>query len=78
MNQSLFTIEEENLICAFDTSSRASLTSSIRDAMPDLGAEDILMREVAMNALRKLESMSDDDFDETIFSPAYDDDESEV
>ena len=78
MNHTLFTVEEENLICAFDRSSRASLISNIRDAMPGLGAEGALMREVALGALRRLESMSDEDFDKTTLTPAYDDGESEV
>jgi hypothetical protein len=78
MNQLLFTVEEENLICAFDTSSRDALIGGIRDALPEFDGDGPEMREIAEGALRKLDAMTDTEFSETIFSPAYHDDESEV
>ena len=76
MNNILFTVEEENLICAFNTSNRTMLAANIRDALPHFDSEPD-MTEIAVNVLRKLESMTETEFTEIIFTPAYDD-ESEV
>jgi hypothetical protein len=76
MNNILFTVEEENLICAFNTSNRIMLTADIRDALPHFDGEPD-MTEIAVNVLRKLESITDAEFTKFIFTPAYDD-ESEV
>ena len=76
MNQLLFTVEEENLLCIFDTSSRDTLIAGIYDAMDYF--EEPEMREIADNALRKLNALTGEEFSELIFSPVYHDDESEV
>ena len=78
MNQTVFTVEEENLICAFDTTSRIALINNIREAMNDFDEDADEMREIAEGALRKLEAMDDAEFSALILSPAYDDDETEV
>jgi len=65
----IFTVEEENLICIYDTTNKQALMDGIRAAMPDF--EENEMREIAGNALRKLEAMSDEDFSAYVFSPAY-------
>ena len=78
MNQTLFTVEEENLICAFDTSSRAALIGGIRSALPEFDDDEPEMRDIAESAIQKLEGMTDEDFSSMIFTPAYNDDESEV
>jgi len=75
MNYTIFTVEEENLLCAFDTSSRAALTAGVRDALPGLSGEGAEMLEIANSALSKLETMSDDEFSKIAFSPAYGDEE---
>ena len=68
-----FTVEEVNLICIYDTTNRVALIDGISAVMPDYEDDD--MREIAENALRKLNSMSDSEFSETVFSPAYDGEE---
>ena len=78
MNHTIFTVEEENLICAFDTTSRNALITGIRGALPDFDGDEPEMREIADSALRKLDAMTDAEFSAFIFSPAYYDDESEV
>ena len=75
-NVDVFTVEEENLLCIFDTSSRAKLISELSAAIPDF--DDPEMREIADNAMRKLNAMSDADFSAINLTPAYFDDESEV
>ena len=76
MNQDTFTVEEENLICAFDTSSLDAAIKDISAAMPDFDEPELI--EIAGNALRKLETMTDAEYSALIFSPAYYDDETEV
>ena len=72
---SLFTVEEENLICIFDTGSRAALIADLRGVMPDFDEQEL--REIAETALRKLETMSDDDFSGLVFEPEYFSDDTE-
>ena len=71
----IFTVEEENLICIYDTTSKQALMDGIRAAMSDFEEDEqeapVAMREIAGNALRKLEAMSDEDFSAYVFSPAY-------
>jgi len=55
-----FTVEEEHLMYIFDTSSRNTLITGIREALPDF--EEAELCEIAENTLRKLESMGDLDF----------------
>ncbi len=69
-NTRTFTMEEENLICMFDTGSRTALISDLRGVMPDFDEPEL--REIAESALRKLDGMSDADFSALIFAPEYD------
>ena len=65
-----FTVEEENLICIYDISSRTALISSIKEAIPHYDDEPE-MQEIATSAIRKLEAMTDADFSTIILHPAY-------
>jgi hypothetical protein len=56
----LFSVEEINLMCIFDTSDRAELTRELRESLP--GIYDPDMREIYESAIAKLESISDEDF----------------
>ena len=76
MNYTLFTVEEENLICVFDMSSRNTLMSGISEAIPEFDEPE--MQEIAVSALRKLEAMTEAEFSAYIFSPAYHSEETEV
>ena len=76
MNTDIFTIEQENILCMYDTSSRAALTNDIRAAMPDFDDPEIC--DIAGNAIKKLAAMSDAEFSALTFSPAYYSDETEV
>jgi len=76
MNNMIFTVEEENLICAFDTSNRNALVKDLNAALFDHDEPEML--EIIVSALTKVNAMTDDDLYAYAFSPAYDDDESEV
>ena len=77
MNLQPFTVEEENLICFFDTSSRAALVADLRYALPYFDEAEIL--ELTENLLKRLNAMNYAEFSELSFNPAYfnDDDEQE-
>ena len=73
-----FTVEEENLVCAFDVSSRNALTADIRATLPEFDEPEI--RGIAENVLKILDDMTDAEFSELAFNPAYfnyDDEETE-
>lgn len=67
----LFTVEEVNLMCIFDTSGRDALIASLAAAVPDFDEPELA--EIAANVLGKLSRMSDGDFDALDLYPEYDD-----
>ena len=73
MNYEIFTVEEENLFCAFNVSSRAALIACIHAALPEFDEPE--MREIAENVLKILNGTSDAEFSELAFNPAYFNDE---
>ena len=52
----MFSAEQINLMCIFDTSSRNTLRNSLHDVY------DPEMQEIYGNTIEKLEKISDDDF----------------
>jgi len=78
MNQTIFTVEEENLICIFDISSRTALINELRAAVPEFDEPE--MCEIAVNVLAKLDVMSDAEYSALTFYPEYSNygDETEV
>ena len=77
MNAYPFTVEEENLICIYDTDNRSVLINSINDAI--LHFDESELHEIAESTVKKLEAMTDTEFSALTFNPAYhgDDDEAE-
>lgn len=55
-----FTVEEMNLMCIYDTGSRAALLSEVRESLPDV--YDPELREIMEAVIVKLEAMTDEDF----------------
>jgi len=72
-----FSVEEINLMCIYDTSSRDSLLSDLRASLSDV--YDPEMREVFESTIEKLEILSDGAFSEIGFYIAddFDGDEGE-
>jgi len=72
-----FTVEETNLMCIFDTSSRYTLIAELTAAVPEFDEPEL--SEIAENVLAKLEKMSDAEFSALELYPEYEDyDEQEV
>ena len=62
-----FTVEETNLMCCFDTSSRSKLISEMKNLpINDLDNE---MAELLYKTVQKLEAMSDAEFDALYIVP---------
>lgn len=62
-----FNVEEINLMCCFDTSSRSKLIVEMKSLpLNDLDDE---MTELLYNAVRKLEEMSDAEFEAVYIAP---------
>ena len=62
MDKFMFSVEEINLMCIYDTSDKAALLAELRDSLP--GIYDPDMRDIYQSAIEKLERISDDDFSE--------------
>jgi len=71
-----FTIEEENLICIFNTNNRNACIIDISAAILDFHEPELC--EIAGNVLKKLQAMSDEEFCALTFNPEYNDEEMEV
>ena len=72
-----FNIEEVNLMCIFDMSSRAALIAEITAAIPEFDEPELA--DIAENVIGKLTEMSDADFTALELYPEYEDyDETEV
>jgi hypothetical protein len=76
MDMNLFTVEEENLICIYDTRNRQALINELNADMHYF--DEIELREITMKVLEKLSVMTDGDFSAYIFHPSYDSDDEEV
>ena len=62
-----FTVEETNLMCCFDTSSRRKLIAEMKNLpLKDLDTE---MAELLYKTVQKLEGMTDAEFDEYYIVP---------
>ena len=62
-----FNVEETNLMCCFDTSSRRKLMTEMKN-LP-LNELDEEMEELLFKTVRKLEAMSDAEFDALYIAP---------
>ena len=63
----MFTVEETNLMCCFDTSSRSKLIAEMK-RIP-LGELDAEMEELIYKTVQKLETMTDAEFEAVYIAP---------
>lgn len=62
-----FNVEETNLMCCFDTSSRGKLIAEMKNLpLNELGEE---MEQIIYRTVQKLEAMSDSEFDALYIAP---------
>ena len=67
-----FTFEEMNLMCIYNTGSRAGLIESLNEMRGELSAEETKLMELTDSTLRKLQAMTDDEFAELELYPDFD------
>ena len=67
-----FTFEEINLMCIYNTGSRAGLIESLNEMRGELSAEETELMELTDSTLRKLQAMTDDEFAELELYPDFD------
>lgn len=63
----MFTVEETNLMCCFDTSSRSKLIAEMKHI--PLGELDAEMEELIYKTVQKLETMTDAEFEAVYIAP---------
>lgn len=71
----LFTAEQINLLCVFDTSARNRLLADMKSSLPHIDEPELI--ELMEPVIEKLEKMSDEEFTGIGFYPADDTDEQE-
>lgn len=59
-----FTFEETNLLCIYNTGSRAGLVEALTEMRGELLPEETELRELTDSTLSKLQAMSDAEFAE--------------
>ncbi len=67
-----FTFEETNLLCIYNTGSRAGLIDALTEMRGELSPEEAELRELTDSALGKLQAMSDAEFAELELYPDFD------
>ena len=66
-----FSIEELNLMCIYDTGTRAGLMAGLEKIMLELSPEDEELAGLVQSALKKLAVMSNQEYGELILVPDY-------
>jgi hypothetical protein len=56
----IFSVEETNLMCIFDTKDKAALLAELQESLTYIDDPD--MRDIYESTISKLESISDEDF----------------
>ena len=66
-----FTFEDTNLLCIYNTGSRAGLIEALTEMRGELSPEETELRELTDSALSKLRAMSDAEFAELELYPEF-------
>ncbi|WP_313127368.1 transposon-transfer assisting family protein [Proteiniclasticum ruminis] len=66
-----FSIEELNLMCIYDTGTRSELMAGLEKISTELAPEEAELAELIQSALKKLTTMSDQEYGELILVPDY-------
>ena len=70
-----FSIEELNLMCIYDTGTRASLIAGLEKIILELAPEEAELSDMIQSALKKLTAMSEEEYGELILVPDYKEDD---
>ena len=70
-----FTNDELNLMCIYDTGSRAGLIEALTDMRGQLEDDETELMQMTDSALRKLNAMSDADYEALELFPDFDEED---
>lgn len=70
-----FSIEELNLMCIYDNGTRSGLIAGLEKIALELAPEDAELAGLVQSALKKLVTMSDQEYGEMILVPDYKEDD---
>lgn len=71
----IFNNDEMNLMCIYDTGSRAGLINALSEMRKELSEDEVELRELTDSTLNKLSAMSDEDYEKLELYPDFDDEE---
>ena len=71
----IFTNDELNLMCIYDTGTRTGLMDALATMKEQLEPDEIELRAMTDSALKKLEVMSDEEYSQLELFPDFDDEE---
>ena len=66
-----FTFEEANLLCIYNTGSRAGLIEALTEMHGELSPEETELRELTDSTLSKLQAMTDEEFAQLELYPDF-------
>lgn len=67
-----FTNDEMNLMCIYDTGNRTGLINALSEMRKELGTDEAELRELTDSTLKKLSTMSDEDYAKLELYPDFD------
>ena len=71
----IFTNDEMNLMCIYDTGTRIGLIDAMSEMKKELAEEENELRDMTDSAINKLKDMTDEEYEEMEFYPDFDDEE---
>ena len=71
----IFTNDEMNLMCIYDTGTRTGLIDAMSEMKKELAEGENELRDMTNSAIDKLKAMTDEEYGEMEFYPDFDDEE---
>lgn len=71
----IFSNDEMNLICIYDTGTRTGLIDAMSEMKKELAEEETELRDMTDSAINKLKAMTEEEYEKMEFYPDFDDEE---
>ena len=71
----IFSNDEMNLICIYDTGTRIGLIDAMSEMKKELAEEETELRDMTDSAINKLKAMTEEEYEKMEFYPDFDDEE---
>ena len=69
----IFSNDEMNLICIYDTGTRTGLIDAMSEMKKELAEEETELRDMTDSAINKLKAMTEEEYEKMEFYPDFDD-----